>query len=129
MSGAVEYLPKFNDTIVFQSKIKSIRNFNNPGHFDYQKQLYLQGIFGTAYTATDKITILLPAQEKSHLTRWVQKIELFRNDFSAYVLKQTNHSDEGKILVSLIAGKKELISSELRDLFSKAGISHLLAII
>ncbi|MFH2060446.1 MAG: DNA internalization-related competence protein ComEC/Rec2 [Pseudomonadota bacterium] len=127
-NGAIDDLPKFNDTIVFQSKIKSIRNFNNPGHFDYQKHLYLQGIFGTAYTTTDKITILLPAQGKTFLTRWVQKIEWFRNDFSAFVLKQTNHSDQGNILVSLVTGKKELISSELRDLFSKAGISHLLAI-
>ena len=45
-----------------------------------------------------------------------------------FILKQTNNSNAGKILVSLVTGKKELISHDLRDLFSKAGTSHLLAI-
>ncbi|MEN8212524.1 MAG: DNA internalization-related competence protein ComEC/Rec2, partial [Thermodesulfobacteriota bacterium] len=51
-----------------------------------------------------------------------------RRRYFFFILNQTSSSNPGKIMASLITGKKEIISLEIRDLFSKAGISHLLAI-
>ncbi len=126
--GEGQHLPGYNDTVVFYSKIKSIRNFQNPGAFDYQQYLKLKGIFGTSYTSSQKLKILSPESKESLFVLSVQAIETFRNAFSDYVQDMTGNSDSGKIIVSLITGKKELVSNDIRDLFSKAGISHLLAI-
>ncbi len=126
--GDSQFLPRFHDIVVYYSKIKCIRNFQNPGAFDYQNYLKLKGIYGTSYTTAKKIKLLDPVPGKPFFGLCVQAIESFRNAFSNYVLGLTGHSDSGKIIISLVTGKKELISAEIRDVFSKAGISHLLAI-
>ncbi len=125
--------PKIYDTIVFRSKLKPIRNFNNPGGFDYQKYMKYQHIFANAYTTAGKLKIIDPAgasktQVKSILIKGVQSLEAFRNQFAFFVLNLKNGSPSARIIVSLVTGKKEIIDPFTRDIFSKAGISHLLAI-
>jgi len=120
--------PEFGDIILFESVVKSIRNFMNPGAFDYKKFLKLKGIYGTAYTDPGKIKILTQKDEIGFFLQLIRKIENFRTHYYDFILTRTQGSNASKILISLITGKKEVIPLDMRDLFSKAGISHLLAI-
>ncbi len=126
--GFSKQTPMFGDIIAFESSVKSIRNFMNPGGFDYKRFLKLKGIYGSAWSDVKKIRILTSADQIGFFGQCIQKIEGIRTQFYHFIINQTQNSDSGKIMASLITGKKELISHDIRDLFSKAGISHLLAI-
>ena len=118
----------FGDRIELVSTIRSIRNFQNPGAFDYRTFLKRKKIFGTAYTNIKRLKVISSPDPFGDLSSWIRRLEIVRNQFSRHVLQLTDDSTAGKIIVSLVTGKKELIPTDLRDLFSKAGISHLLAI-
>lgn len=126
--GFSKKAPGFGDIIEFESSVKSIRNFMNPGGFDYKRFLKLKGIYGTAWSDVKKVRILTSADQIGYFWQCVRKIEEIRTQFYHFIINHTQNSDSGKIMASLITGKKELISNDIRDLFSKAGISHLLAI-
>ncbi|SDT95058.1 DNA internalization-related competence protein ComEC/Rec2 [Desulfobacula phenolica] len=126
--GQNEKIPGYGDILLFKSSIKSIRNFMNPGAFDYEKFLKLKAIYGTAYTYQEKIKILTRPDQVGFFLRLIRKIERLRTNYYYFILNHTNRSNPGKILASLVTGKKEILCTDVRDLFSKAGISHLLAI-
>lgn len=116
------------DVIEFKSKIKSIHNFENPGAFDYKRYLKLKQVYGNAYTNYKKIKILSSEQSFNYYERFLRTIEQYRQDFYLYVGNHVLNSETSSIITSIVCGKKELITNQTRDLFSKAGISHLLAI-
>lgn len=126
--GKSKQLPEYGDIIRFKSSIKSIRNFQNPGAFDYQRYLKLKKIYGSAWAGAEKIKILTNDAQIDLFSKLIRKIEQLRVRCFYFILNQTGYSNPGKIMASLITGKKEVIPLEIRDLFSKAGISHLLAI-
>jgi competence protein ComEC len=119
---------EFGDMILFKSAIKPIRNFMNPGAFDYKRFLKLKGIYGTAYTDQKKIKILNQMGQIGFFLQLIRKIENLRTTYYEFVSNHNKDSKAAKIFTSLITGKKEVIPLDMRDLFSKAGISHLLAI-
>lgn len=120
--------PKFGDIIRFKAKIKSVQNFMNPGAFDYERYLKLRGIYGNAYTDIGKVNILSNPDQLGLFSRLIRKIEDIRVEFYYFILNHTHHSKSGRIMASLVTGKKEVIPADMRDLFSKAGVSHLFAI-
>jgi len=120
--------PEFGDMIMVTSSIRSARNFMNPGAFDYKRFLKLKKIYGTAYTDANKLNILTDSHQIGFFTNLIRKIETLRTTYYYFILDHTKGSKAGNILASLITGKKEVLLPEIRDLFSKAGISHLLAI-
>ncbi|MCK4766985.1 MAG: DNA internalization-related competence protein ComEC/Rec2 [Desulfobacula sp.] len=126
--GLSKKSPEFGDIIMFKSSIRSVRNFMNPGAFDYKRFLKLQEIYGTAYTDIKKIKILTRTDQIDFFSQLVRKIEKVRTNYYHFISNHTKSSKIGKIMASLITGKKEVIPPDMRDLFSKAGISHLLAI-
>ncbi len=126
--GKSKQMPRYGDIIQFRSSIRSIRNFQNPGAFDYKRYLKLKKVYGSAWSGADKIKILTNQAQIDSFSKLIRKIEELRENYFFFLLNQAGYSVPGKIMASLITGKKEIIPSDVRDLFSKAGISHLLAI-
>lgn len=118
----------YGDVIRFNAKLKSIRNFNNPGAFNYEKFLRHRGIFKTAYVNQKNVEKLVLSGKLPIFVQFIQYIEKFRDDLYYFIQKESDRGISSGILISLISGKKEILGTEIRDLFSKAGISHLLAI-
>jgi len=121
-------LPQYGDIIEFESTLRSAQNFQNPGAFDYVRFSKLMGLSGTAYCDQKKIRILTEKDQVDIFTLFIRRIENIRMEFCNFISDHTGHSESGKILASLITGKIELISPDSRELFSKAGISHLYAV-
>jgi len=124
-SGAI---PRYGDMIEFESTLHSVHNFGNPGAFDYVRHFKLMGLSATAYCDQKKIKIINDNESKGILVLLLRNIEQLRINFYNFILDHTGHSESGKTLASLITGKTELITPDLRELFSKSGISHLFAI-
>jgi competence protein ComEC len=117
------------DEITFYSKIRSIRNFNNPGGFDYKRYLAFRKVWGRAYTQSDKISI--HSAETGGCGALT--VDRYRREISALIDRAVPagkaHADRVKaVLKALLIGDKTHISASLRNAFNRAGISHLLAI-
>jgi len=111
------------DMITFTAKIKLIRNFKNPGGFDYKRYMTFKGIWGTTYIKGSNITILKRDSVKD--LRFA--IEDTRKKISDLIEKESQ-GEEKEVLKALIIGDRNGISQDLREDFNRAGVGHLLAI-
>ena len=117
------------DEITFYSKIRSNKNFNNPGAFNYKRYLAFKNVWGRAYTRTDKISVRSDAigtSGRSAISGYRRKISGLIRRSAATTGKDGDHVRA--VLNALLIGDKTQISMTLRDAFNRAGIGHLLAI-
>mgnify|MGYP005851998259 CR=1 FL=1 len=125
--GKTDHSLKFHDLIQCTGPIRPIRNFGNPGAFDYQTFLKRQGIFGAVHTGADKITMV--SEEKSFVfIRLIQALENTRNRFHHFVMTHLDHQDSAHVLAALVTGIKQQMPAQIKDVFARSGASHLLAI-
>jgi len=111
------------DRIRFDSKIRSIRNFNNPGGFNYRRYMAFKRVWGAAYTREDKILVLDRASGG-----WLtNRIDAARRKISL-LIEKTGEGEHRDVLKALILGERSWLSPHLREAFHRAGIGHLLAI-
>jgi competence protein ComEC len=118
---------RFNDRIRFPGPVRPIRNFGNPGAFDYRTFLKRQGIFGAVHLNVNKIE-MIEDSPPSIWTSGIQGLENIRNRFYGFVMTRLDHRDGAHVLAALVTGIKHSMPPKLRDQFARAGTSHLLAI-
>jgi competence protein ComEC len=115
------------DRVACLGRLKEIRNFNNPGGFDYRRYLAFRGIRATASVSKKSFVIRLhPAKN-----RWFSVgIDRSRRGVSRLIDRVA--SEEPKevrgILKALLVGDRSEISPKMRNAFSRIGTAHLLAI-
>ena len=111
------------DRIAFYSRIKSIRNFNNPGRFDYKRYMAFKKVWGTAYISGKRLAILEKCKKRG-LGRIVADTRCNISD----LIDKTEAKKPQSVLKALIVGDRSSIPHDLRDAFNRAGVGHLLAI-
>ena len=57
------------DRVEFRSRLRTIRNFNNPGGFNYERYMAFKGIWRTAYTKGDRLRVIQKKDSKD-LAQW-----------------------------------------------------------
>lgn len=111
------------DRVVFSSRIKSIRNFNNPGGFDYKRYMAFKGVWGIAYVSERRLITLGSNSPKGV----IEIIDGTRTRISDLIETSIAEKEQG-VLKALIVGDKKAIPPDLREAFNRVGIGHLLAI-
>ena len=111
------------DRVVFRSRLRQIRNFNNPGGFNYQRYMAFKGIWRTAYTRGDRLQVV---QQKPSINL-TQRLNDSRLAMSA-LIESAGKGPSRAVLKALVIGDRTAISSELRNTFNRAGVGHILAI-
>jgi competence protein ComEC len=110
------------DRIRFRARFYQPREYHNPGSFRYRRYLMTRGIAAGASTY-GRIRVMSKAPVRgpsSWIRSWRRKI----NDLIASIASEP----ESGVLAALAIGRRDGISSDLRDTFARAGIAHLLAI-
>ena len=115
---------QYGDFIRFHSTLKKIHNFNNPGGFDYERYLNLQGIYATCFI-TDSSGIVLLRQKSANNTRL--KLESFRN-YLKQIIDNNSSSPQKEIIEAMTIGNQNEIPTDVRDNFNKTGTAHILSI-
>lgn len=115
---------QYGDFIRFHSTLKSIHNFNNPGGFDYEHYLNLQGIYATGFVADSSGIVLLRQNSASPIR---SKLESFRL-YLKKIIYNNAASPQREIIEAMTLGNQNAIPSDVRDNFNKTGTSHILAI-
>lgn len=111
------------DKVYFKSGVRSVRNFNNPGGFDFKRHMAFNGISGTAYVSIDKIRI----DRSEPATGWKRLVENARRKF-AMLIESAAPPGEAGVLKALVIGDQNSISPKIREDFNRTGTSHILSI-
>ena len=114
----------YGDRVRFSARIRTPRNFNNPGRFDYFTYLTLKEILVTAYLTDGKEIV---KTGETTLNPLLKQVEKHRSQIRAFLTTQLP-SPMAEIAKALILGEKGELSKELRKSFSAAGVAHILAI-
>lgn len=114
----------YGDVVRVRTRLRKVRNFQNPGGFDYERYLKFQGVLLRGSVADDARIVVI---RKGYGNPLRQNIEGLRNSIRAFV--DTNSpAPEKEIIKACILGDQQEIPREIRDAFSKTGISHIIAI-
>ncbi|NQT10995.1 MAG: DNA internalization-related competence protein ComEC/Rec2 [Desulfobacteraceae bacterium] len=111
------------DRLSLIGKIRSIRNFNNPGGFNYRRYMAFKKIWGSAYVHGKRIVILARNSDPGINTI----IEKARNRISD-LIDRTGEGNQQDVLKALIVGDRTGIAKNIGAAFNRAGIGHVLAI-
>ncbi len=130
----------YGDRLKFISEIKGLRNFSNPGGFDYVRYMNLKKMWGSCnvngYNVkymldsrdSDNFRDILDSRATSFQVLAVCWINGFRERFEKLIFTTLNDPDAAAVLSALVTGKRAKISDSLKEGFSRSGASHILAI-
>ena len=110
-------------TLVGRVRIRPVRNFNNPGAFNYRQYLAHQRIWLRGYVQSDMDLVPLDKPERNlnyFLDASRTRIRTFIDGWLPPAL--------AGLYRSLLLGERHALSADLRELLYNAGIGHLLAI-
>ena len=109
--------------IAFSARISTPKNQGNPDEFDYASYLRRQGVAGTAFSDSVHWTFL----GESAAPTLLAKLAMLRNDLLKRLARYCN-AEAFPVLAAMTLGSKLYLSSEVRDVFSQTGASHVLAL-
>ncbi|MCK9390893.1 MAG: DNA internalization-related competence protein ComEC/Rec2 [Syntrophales bacterium] len=115
---------EYGDVVRVRTRLRKVRNFHNPGGFNYERYLRFQGVLLRGSVVDDSRIVVI---RKGYGNPIRQKLEGFRSTIRTFI--DTNApAPEKEIIKACILGDQQQIPRELRDAFSKTGISHIIAI-
>lgn len=120
-TSVVRLLP--GDRIRFQTYLRSVSAEKQTVGFDYRRYLAFQGLYVKAVLPETGVTVLADSGQ-FRIARWLERL---RGRISALV-NSTVAPPQGHVLRALIAGDRSGIPKQIREVFNRAGVSHLMAI-
>ena len=115
---------QYGDFIRFSSSLKEIRNFQNPGGFDYKRLMNLHGIYVSGHINDSSEIMLIRKNTVSDIRL---KLESFRT-YLKHIIYKNSSSPQREVLEAITIGNQNEIPADIRDSFSKTGTSHILSI-
>ena len=119
---------RYGDRLKFRSAIKGLRNFSNPGGFDYVRYMNLKKMWGSCNVNGYNVKYVLDSRATSFQVSAVCWINGFRERFEKLIFTTLDDPDAAAVLSALVTGKRAKISDSLKEGFSRSGASHILAI-
>jgi len=115
---------QYGDFIRFHTSLKNISSFHNPGGFDYERYMNLQGIYATGFVADNSDIILLRQNAASGIRL---KLETFRLYLKEIIYSNAS-TPQREIIEAMTIGNQNAIPVDVRNNFNKTGTSHILSI-
>jgi competence protein ComEC len=119
---AMEFYP--GDRIRFPARLRSFRNFNNPGRYNYESAMFIQGLSCGASVSDGRRIVPMG---KGSLGLPLQTIEIIRRPIRI-LISETQSMHNQAILRALILGERQLINPDIREPFNISGLGHILAV-
>ena len=115
---------KVGDLIRTETRLKHPRSFGNPGAFNYERYLRLQGIRVRGFV-NDPRKIVLIREGQGDPAR--QALEQFRTRIRDRIRSQAPFP-EGTLIQAMTLGEQSEIPRAIQDRFNRTGTSHIIAI-
>jgi len=123
-----DFLPAYGDVMRVKGNVRPFRNFANPGGFDYVKFMKRKGIMASLYCRGTDVFLEKNQQPLPWTTRFIRRVSRLRNDFSSHIQSAVTDKGSAAVLNTLVLGKRNMLTRDLQNTFSRAGASHVLAI-
>lgn len=114
---------RLGQVIELNGKLKPLRNFGNPGSFDYASFWQGKGVWARMFV--EGKDVILHGYQRDGL--WSYLLESYRERIRTF-LEQTLLQPTLGIYQALLLGERDKIPPAIKDDFSFTGTSHLLAI-
>lgn len=112
--------PRLGSIIRIKGKVKNFENASNPGQFDAK-----------SYYQILKISFRLNQAEiqqtSTEYSKWKEKLYQIRKKLSG-ILEETLGEEEASVMKAVLLGEKSSLDKEIKSLYQRNGISHILAI-
>ncbi|MBN1829106.1 MAG: DNA internalization-related competence protein ComEC/Rec2 [Deltaproteobacteria bacterium] len=119
-----ESLYAYGDYLRITTRLQPPRNFQNPGGFDYEQFLLFRNIRLRGVIDSPSKIILVRRGEGNPLRQLVEKLRRRIRE----TIDERSAPTAAPILRALITGDAETVPREIKDIFARAGASHILAI-
>lgn len=131
------------DRLGLQARLSAVRNFNNPGRFDYRRYLAFRGILASASVPRKDLVIKMGPARGFRFDRAIGRLReavarlIDRATSEEAARQETGQGPEpapragneiSGLINALIAGDRSGVSPNMRDAFNRIGAGHLLAI-
>lgn len=110
--------------IRFPARLRAFRNFNNPGSYDYESAMRIQG-YSCSASVSDGRRVVFMGQ--GTLGRNGDLLERARGPVREWIRDTLPQPEQG-LLLALILGERQGISPALREAFQVSGLAHVLAV-
>ena len=115
---------KPGDRILMFSKLQGFKPSGNPGEFNYSRYLSDRGVLARIYVKDSQWSKF---KETNNYSILVLSAKLRHNAFQLF--RENELTDDARqILSALLLGQREYIRDDLKDSFSNAGITHVMAV-
>lgn len=114
---------EIGDVLQVDVAVSPPKNAGNPAEFDIESYYYIQGISGTAFVNTGGWIV----EEEGNLTLSMQALAL-RDKVVERYREMGLKDDELSLLSALTVGEKRDLPQEIKEDYSAAGASHILAL-
>ena len=115
---------RYGDYIRFHARLRTPRNFQNPGGFDYEKYLRFRGILVRGFIKDATGFVVLRRDQGDPIRT---RLEHFR-DLIRNAILERSPGTEGAIIQAMILGDQKAIPKEIMEKFNRTGTSHIIAI-
>lgn len=113
------------DRIRFVTRVSVPHRLGLPGEFNYPRYLALQGIYATGRVASQSDIVLIRAAAVKTVLRISDQIARVLGDSIRSSLPDERVSS---VLTALLLGDQRRIPRDLADLYTRAGVNHILSI-
>jgi len=114
----------YGEYVRFRTRLKSPRNFNNPGGYDYVKHLRYRGIIVRGFINDPSRIVVLRENQGNFIKTY---IETFREKLKK-LIRDNSISPDGEIIQAMILGNQKEIPEDVMEKFNKTGTTHIIAI-
>ena len=118
----------YGDELLVRGTIRRLRNFANPGGFDYVRFMKHKGILVSLYCRGPDFFPVLSSAPMGWQVAFVHRVADVRNAFSRHIHATIKDSRSAALLDALVLGNRSRLSRELQDTFARSGASHILCI-
>ncbi|MCP4119500.1 MAG: DNA internalization-related competence protein ComEC/Rec2 [Desulfobacteraceae bacterium] len=119
---------RFGAAIGCTTVLKPIRNFNNPGGFDYTRYMGFRKIHCSGWARGDDLVCLPRTGDPEWTVALINRVYNYRNRFASFIAKTVKDPDAASVLTVLVTGDRSAVDRELKAVFARSGAGHILAI-
>ena len=112
------------ERIRFPARLRSFRNFHNPGHYDYELAMRVKGFSWAASVSDGRRIVPMGRGNLGFSSEMLERARRPVRNFFQENLSQQNNA----LFHALILGERHRISFEQREPFNMAGLGHILAV-
>ncbi len=118
----------YDDELVVHGTIRRLRNFANPGGFDYVRFMKHKGILVSLYCRGPDLFFQVPPAVLGWPVTLVRRVAGVRNAFSRHIHGTIKDPHCAALLDALVLGNRKQLSQDIQDTFARSGASHILCI-